>query len=84
MVGKDRDELDYASGREKVNQSTAVKTKLLKRSEQDKTILEMIITAGSPSEAWKILLSMAGDDTSEAAQDRVKEEFEGLTFRAEK
>ena len=39
----------------------------------------MVITAGSPSEAWKILLSLVGE-SSEAAQDRVKREFEELSF----
>ncbi|CAM9174331.1 unnamed protein product [Ascophyllum nodosum] len=39
----------------------------------------MIITAGSPSEAWKILLSMVGE-SSEVAQDRAKKESKELTF----
>ena len=39
----------------------------------------MVITSGSPSEAWKILLSLVGE-SSEAAQDRVKREFEELSF----
>ena len=39
----------------------------------------MVITAGSPSEAWKILLSLVGE-SSEAAQDGVKKEFEELSF----
>ena len=39
----------------------------------------MVITAGSPSEAWKILLSLVGE-SSEAAQDRIKKEFEELSF----
>ena len=39
----------------------------------------MVITAGSPSEAWKILLSLVGE-SSEAAQDRVKKEFEKISF----
>ena len=33
----------------------------------------MVITAGSPSEAWKVLLSLVGK-SSEAAKDRVKKE----------
>ena len=40
---------------------------------------DMVITAGSPSEAWKILLSLVGE-SSEAAQDRVNREFEELSF----
>ena len=43
----------------------------------------MIIMAGSPSEAWTHLLSTIDDESSEAAQDRMKKEFEGLTFKAE-
>ena len=39
--------------------------------------------AGSPSEAWKHLLSTIDDESTDAAQDRIKKEFEGLTFRAE-
>ena len=39
----------------------------------------MVITAGSPSEAWKILLSLVGE-SSKAAQARVKKEFEELSF----
>ena len=42
------------------------------RIEQDNTLLDKIITAGLPSEAWKIPLSMVGDERSEAAQDKGK------------
>ena len=55
----------------------------MKGIEKDKTLLDMVITAGSPSEAWKILLSLVGE-SSEAAQDRVKKEFEELSFEKEK
>ena len=58
--------LDNAHGREKVNQSIAVWIALVKGIEQDKTLLDMIITAGSPSEAWKMLLSMVGDERGAA------------------
>ena len=51
----------------------------MKRTERDKILLDMGITAGSPSEAWKIILSMVGDESSEGAQDKIKE-FEELTF----
>ena len=47
------------------------------------TLLDKAITAGSSSEAWKILLSIVGK-SSEAAQDKVKKEFEELTFEIEK
>ena len=43
----------------------------------------MVITAGSPSEAWKIFSSLGGE-SSEAAQDRVKREFEELSFEVGK
>ena len=79
VVGNERPELENIHGREKVNQSIAVWTGLVKGIEKDKTLLDMVITAGSPSEAWKILLSLVGE-SSEAAQDRVKKEFEELSF----
>ena len=84
VVGEDRDELDNAHGEEKVNQSLVVWIALVKGIERDKIILDMIITAGISSEAWKIRLSMIGDESSKAAQDGVKKKFEGLTFRAGK
>ena len=49
----------------------------MKEIEKDKTLLDMVITAGSPFEAWKILLSLVGE-SSEAAQDRIKKDFEEL------
>ena len=79
MVVHERPELENIHGREKVNQSIAVWTGLVKGIKKDKTLLDTVITAGSPSEAWKILLSFVGE-SSEAAQDRVKREFEELSF----
>ena len=79
VVGNERPELENIHDREKVNQSIAVWTGLVKGIEKDKTLLDMVITAGSSSEAWKILLSLVGE-SSEAAQDRVKSEFEELSF----
>ena len=70
VVGHERSKLESTHGREKVNQSTAVWTELVRGIEKDKTLLDMVITAGSPFEAWKILLSLVGEN-SEAAQDRV-------------
>ena len=40
----------------------------------------MVITAGSPSEAWKIVLSIVGE-SFKVAQDRAKKEFEELTIK---
>ena len=80
VAGRERAELDSVHGREKVNQSIAVWTGMVKRIEKDKTLLDMVITAGSRSEAWKLLLSLVGE-SSEAAQDRVTKVFEELTFK---
>ena len=55
----------------------------MKEIEKDETLLDMVITAGSPSEAWKILLSLVGE-SSDAAQDRVKKKFEKLSFEIAK
>ena len=79
VVGHERSGLEITHGREKADQSIAVWTGLVKGVENDKTLLDIVITAGSPSEAWKILLSLVGE-SSEAAQDRVKKEFEELSF----
>ena len=51
----------------------------MKGIERDKTLLDMVITAGSLSETWKILLSMVGE-SSEAVQDKAMKEFEKLTL----
>ena len=51
----------------------------MKGTEKDKTLLDMVTTVRLPSEAWKVLLSLVGEK-SEVAQDRVKKEFEELTF----
>ena len=73
VVGKDREELDNAYGREKVDQPIAVWAGLV-TGESNRIIhfLDKVITAGLPSEAWKIPLSMVGDERSEAAQDKGK------------
>ena len=39
----------------------------------------MIITAGSPSEAWKMLFSMVGDESSGAAKYYVNKKLEEQT-----
>ena len=83
VVGHERSELEITHEREKENQSIAVWTILVNGIEKDKTLLDMVITAGSPSEAWKILLSLVGE-SSEAAQDRVTKEFEELFFEVGK
>ena len=55
----------------------------MKGIEKDKTLLDMMIAAGSPSKAWEITLSLVGE-SSEAAQDRLKKEFEELSFETGK
>ena len=66
VVGNERPELESIRGREKVNQSIAVWTGLVKGIEKDKTLLDMVITAGSPSEAWKILLGLVRESSDAA------------------
>ena len=83
VVSHERSELESTYGREKANQSIAVWRRLVKGVEKYKTLLDMVITAGSPSESWEILLSLVGE-SSEAAQDRVKKEFEELFFEVGK
>ena len=82
IVGHERPELESTHGRE-VNQYIAVWTGLVKGIEKDKTLLDMVITARSPSEAWKIMFSLAGE-SSEAGHDRFKKEFEELSFEVGK
>ena len=79
VVGNERAELENVYWKEKVNQSIAVWTGLVKGIEQDMTLLDMVILEGPPSESLKILLSMV-DESSKASQDKVKEDFEELTF----
>ena len=66
-----------------MNQSIAVWTGLVKGIEKDKTLLDILITAGSPSDVWKILSILVGE-SSKAAQDRMKKEFEELSFEVGK
>ena len=61
VVGKHRVYLDNAYEKQKVNQSIAVWTGVVRGIEWDNDLLNMVVTAGSPSEAWKIVLSMVGD-----------------------
>ena len=47
-VGRERFELKSTHGREEVDRSIAVWTLLVKGVEKDKTLLDMVITTGSP------------------------------------
>ena len=77
VVGREQAEQDSAHGREKVNQSNAVWTELVKKIKKKKQFYScMAITVGSPSEAWKIPLSLVGE-SSEAAKNRLKKEKSG-------
>ena len=51
VVGRERAELGSAHEREKINQSIAVWTGLVKGTEKYKTLLDMVVIAGLPSEA---------------------------------
>ena len=64
VVGKERVELGNAHEREKENQPIAVWTGLVKGIERHKTLLDMVITAGSPSETLNNILSMIGESTT--------------------
>ena len=67
VVGHERSELESTHGREKVNQS--IWTRLVNEGiEKCKALLDMVITAGLPSVAWKTLVSLVGE-SDEAAQD---------------
>ena len=62
--------MENAYGREKGNQSIAAWTGLVKEIERDNILFDMGNTAGSPSEAWKIIVSVVGDESSKTAQDK--------------
>ena len=52
-----------------VAQSLTVWNGLTKAVEKDKTIVDNVVRAKAPSEAWKILKSMVEDDSSERAKE---------------
>ena len=52
VVGHERPELESIHDKEKVNQSNAVWTGLVKGIEKDKSLLDMVVTTGLPSEAY--------------------------------
>ena len=62
--------MDNTHGRAKVNQCFSAWTGLAKGIKRDKTLLNMVIRVGSPSEAWKNILSMVGE-SSKAAYDKI-------------
>ena len=75
-----RRELENEYGRQIVAQSLTVWNGLIKAVEKDKTIADIVVRAKAPSEAWKILKSMAEDNSSERAKEQAKKNFEGLSM----
>ena len=75
-----RGELEKECGRQIVAQSLTVWNGLTKAVEKDKTIADIVVRAKPPSEAWKILKSMAEDDSNERAEEQAKKNFEGLSM----
>ena len=62
-----------------MNRSIIVWTGLVKGIERDNTLLDMIITAGSPSETWKMLFRTVGDESRKLSEYKVKKESEEQT-----
>ena len=75
-----RKELEREYGRKVVAQSLTVWNGLAKAVEKDKTIADIVVRAKAPSEAWKMLKSMVGDNNSDRAKEEAKKNFEGLSM----
>ena len=78
--GSSRRKLELEYGRQIVAQSLTVWNGLTKAVEKYKTIIDIVVRAKAPSEAWKILNSMVEDDSSERAKEQTKKNFEGLSM----
>ena len=65
-----RRELEREYGKQIVAQSLTVWNGLTKAVEKDKTVADIVVEAKAPSEAGKILKSMAEDDSSERLKSR--------------
>ena len=63
-----------------MEQSLVVWSALTKAVEKDKTMTDIVVGDKAPSEAWKILNSMAKDDSSERAREQAKKNFQGLSM----
>ena len=63
-----------------MEQSLAVWSALTKAVEKDKTIVDVVVGAKAPSEAWNILNSMVEDDSSHGARGLAKKQFEELSM----
>ena len=53
---------------------------LTKAVEKDKSIVDIVVRAKAPSEAWKILKSMVEDESSDRARELAKKQFEELSM----
>ena len=54
------------------------RTTLTKAVEKDKTAADIVVGAKAPSEAWKIMTSMANDDSSERTKEQAKKNFKKI------
>ena len=73
--------MDARHGRESVSKAIAIWSGLVKAIAKDEILLDMIITTGSPSEAWKNLSGMIDDECNDIAHDKMRQEFEQLTLK---
>lgn len=78
MNATTRRELEETHGKLMVEQSLFAWSALTRSLERDQKLLDLVVTAGSPSEAWKVLEGLAGLETNEAAGERIKRDFEKL------
>ena len=77
---KSRREMEIEYGRQIVAQPLTVWNGLTKAVKKDKSVAEIVVRAKAPSEVWKILKSMVGDDSSDRAKEQAKKNFEGLSM----
>lgn len=78
---KDRSELDLKHGRQEASRAVSVSSGLEKAIESDWIFLDRIITAGSLSQAWKILSGMMDNESNEVAHDKMRKDFKQFTLR---
>lgn len=74
VIDKGRGELDEKHGSQAVSKSNDVSSGPVNVIKRDKTLLDIIIITGSPSQPWKILCSMV-DETSVIAHDSSQSTF---------
>lgn len=81
MNATTRRELEEKHSRIMVEQSLFAWSGLTRSLERDQALLDLVVNAGSPSEAWKALEGLAGLETNEAAAERTKRDFEKLEMK---